>query len=244
MEKIKRTRIVDLLKTPAFGTTVNAKGWVRTRRGNKNVNFIALNDGSTINNLQIVVDLANFSEDLLKDITTGACLSVNGLLVESMGSGQAAEVQATEIEILGLCDNTYPLQKKGHSMEFLRDIAHLRPRTLAENTLVYFDHDNSKIHQYDLDLNELNACTTEYPMKSDWKPRIFQDESNNRFYTVVGYWLHEIDIKTGKTIPKIRIDVDIFSKVTLWHSHLFILKRQQMSTGKVQSYIERIDIDK
>lgn len=115
---------------------------------------------------------------------------------------------------------------------------------LAENTLVYFDHDNSKIHQYDLDLNELNACTTEYPMKSDWKPRIFQDESNNRFYTVVGYWLYEIDIKTGKTTPKIRIDVDIFSKVTLWHSHLFILKRQQMSTGKVQSYIERIDIEK
>ena len=112
---------------------------------------------------------------------------------------------------------------------------------LAENTLVYFDHDNSKIHQYDLDLNELNACTTEYPLKSDWKPRIFQDESNNRFYTVVGYWLYEIDIKTGKTTPKIRIDVDIFSKVTLWHSHLFILKRQQMSTGKVQSYVERVD---
>ena len=112
---------------------------------------------------------------------------------------------------------------------------------LAENTLVYFDHDNSKIHQYDLDLNELIACTTEYPMKSDWKPRIFQDESNNRFYTVVGYWLYEIDIKTGKTTPKIRIDVDIFSKVTLWHSHLFILKRQQMSTGKVQSYVERVD---
>ena len=140
MEKIKRTRIVDLLKTPAFGTTVNAKGWVRTRRGNKNVNFIALNDGSTINNLQIVVDLANFSEDLLKDITTGACLSVNGLLVESMGSGQAAEVQATEIEILGLCDNTYPLQKKGHSMEFLRDIAHLRPRTNTFGAVLRIRH--------------------------------------------------------------------------------------------------------
>ena len=140
MEKIKRTRIVDLLKTPAFGTIVNAKGWVRTRRGNKNVNFIALNDGSTINNLQIVVDLANFSEDLLKDITTGACLSVNGLLVESMGSGQAAEVQATEIEILGLCDNTYPLQKKGHSMEFLRDIAHLRPRTNTFGAVLRIRH--------------------------------------------------------------------------------------------------------
>ena len=129
MAQIKRTRISDLLKTPAFGTTVNAKGWVRTRRGNKNVSFIALNDGSTIHNLQIVVDLAKFSEDMLKEITTGACISVNGLLVESVGSGQAAEVQAQEIEILGTCDNTYPLQKKGHSMEFLRDVAHLRPRT-------------------------------------------------------------------------------------------------------------------
>ena len=112
---------------------------------------------------------------------------------------------------------------------------------LAENTLVYFDHDNNKIHQFDLDLNELNTCTTEYPMKSDWKPRIFQDGSNNKFYTVIGYWFNEIDIKTGKTIPKIRIDVDLFSKVSLWHSHLYILKRQQMSTGKVRSYVERVD---
>ena len=112
---------------------------------------------------------------------------------------------------------------------------------LAENTLVYFDHDNNKIHQYDLDLNEINTCTTEYPMKSDWKPRIFQDGSNNKFYTVIGYWFNEIDIKTGKTIPKIRIDVDLFSKVSLWHSHLYILKRQQMSTGKVRSYVERVD---
>ena len=118
MEKIKRTRINDLLKAPTFGSMVNVKGWVRTRRGNKNVNFIALNDGSTINNIQIVVDLANFDEEMLKDITTGACLSVNGELVESVGSGQAAEIQAREIEVLGTCDNTYPLQKKGHSMEF------------------------------------------------------------------------------------------------------------------------------
>ena len=126
---MKRTKIIDLLKTPAFGTVVNVKGWVRTRRGNKTVNFIALNDGSTINNIQIVVDLAKFDENLLKDITTGACLSVDGELVESVGSGQAAEIQARQIEVLGTCDNTYPLQKKGHSMEFLREVAHLRPRT-------------------------------------------------------------------------------------------------------------------
>ena len=112
---------------------VNVKGWVRTRRGSKQVNFIALNDGSTINNVQVVVDLANFDEELLKQITTGACISVNGELVESVGSGQAAEIQAREIEVLGTPDNTYPLQKKGHFYGiFLREIAHLRPRT---NTL-------------------------------------------------------------------------------------------------------------
>ncbi|GAE82240.1 asparaginyl-tRNA synthetase [Bacteroides reticulotermitis JCM 10512] len=129
MEKISRTKIVDLLKRDDFGAKVNVKGWVRTRRGSKQVNFIALNDGSTINNVQLVVDLANFDEEMLKLITTGACLSVNGLMVESVGSGQNVEIQATEIEVLGTCDNTYPLQKKGHSMEFLREIAHLRPRT-------------------------------------------------------------------------------------------------------------------
>ena len=129
MEKISRTKIVDLLKREDFGAMVNVKGWVRTRRGSKQVNFIALNDGTTINNVQIVVDLANFDEALLKDITTGACLSVDGVLTESVGSGQKAEIQARSIEILGTCDNTYPLQKKGHTMEFLREIAHLRPRT-------------------------------------------------------------------------------------------------------------------
>ncbi|MBO5977107.1 MAG: asparagine--tRNA ligase, partial [Bacteroidales bacterium] len=129
MEKIKRTKVVDLLQRNDYGSMVNAKGWVRTRRGNKQVNFIALNDGSTINNIQIVVDLANFSEESLKDITTGACISVNGELTASPGSGQAVEIQAREIEVLGTCDNTYPLQKKGCSMEYLRSIAHLRPRT-------------------------------------------------------------------------------------------------------------------
>ena len=129
MEKISRTKIVDVLKREDFGAMVNVKGWVRTRRGSKQVNFIALNDGSTINNVQVVVDLANFDEEMLKDITTGACLSVNGELTESVGSGQKAEIQAREIEVLGTCDNTYPLQKKGHTLEFLREIAHLRPRT-------------------------------------------------------------------------------------------------------------------
>ncbi len=130
METIKRTKIVDVLKSKEFGTTVNVKGWVRTRRGSKQVNFIALNDGSTINNVQIVVDVEKMGEEYLKPITTGACISVNGILVESQGKGQAAEIQAKEIQIYGTADpTTYPLQKKGHSFEFLREIAHLRPRT-------------------------------------------------------------------------------------------------------------------
>ena len=149
MENIKRTRINDLLKAPVFGSMVNVKGWVRTRRGNKNVNFIALNDGSTINNIQIVVDLANFDEAMLKDITTGACLGVNGELVESVGSGQAAEIQARAIEVLGTCDNTYPLQKKGHSMEFLREVAHLRPRTNTFGAVFRIRHNMAiAIHKF------------------------------------------------------------------------------------------------
>ena len=129
MDTVSRTKVINLLKREDYGSRVNVKGWVRTRRGSKQVSFIALNDGSTINNVQVVVDLAKFEDELLKDITTGACLSVDGILTESVGSGQKVEVQAEKIEILGKCDNTYPLQKKGHSMEFLREVAHLRPRT-------------------------------------------------------------------------------------------------------------------
>ena len=149
MEKIVRTKIVDLLKREDFGAMVNVKGWVRTRRGSKQVNFIALNDGSTINNVQVVVDVENFDEALLKDVTTGACLSVNGVLTESVGSGQKAEIQAREIEVLGTCDNSYPLQKKGHSMEFLREIAHLRPRTNLFGAIFRIRHNMAiAIHQF------------------------------------------------------------------------------------------------
>ena len=117
------------------------KGWVRTKRGNKNVAFIALNDGSTINNIQVVCDLQKFDESLMKQITTGACLCVKGDLVPSMGSGQAVEVQAREIEVYGTADvESYPLQKKGHSMEFLREIAHLRPRTNTFGAVLRIRH--------------------------------------------------------------------------------------------------------
>ena len=149
MEKIRRTKIVDVLKCRDFGSMVNVKGWVRTRRGSKQVSFIALNDGSTINNVQIVADLANFDEEMLKQVTTGACISVNGELVESIGSGQAAEIQAREIEVLGACDNTCPLQKKGCSMEFLREIAHLRPRTNTFGAVFRIRHNMAiAIHEF------------------------------------------------------------------------------------------------
>ena len=130
MNKLQRTKIVDLLQSEDFGSLVQVKGWIRTRRGNKQVGFIALNDGSTIHNIQIVVELASFDEELLKQLTTGACIRVDGILSESPAQGQKAEIQAQEIEVYGVADpNTYPLQKKGHTLEFLREIAHLRPRT-------------------------------------------------------------------------------------------------------------------
>jgi asparaginyl-tRNA synthetase len=150
MEKVKRDKVVDVLKREDFDALVNVKGWVRTRRGNKNVSFIALNDGSTVFNVQIVVDLANFPEEQLKVITTGACLSVNGKLVESLGQGQKAEIHATEIEVLGEADpNTYPLQKKGHTLEYLREIAHLRPRTNTFGAIFRMRHQMSMaIHTF------------------------------------------------------------------------------------------------
>ena len=130
MSVLGRIKVAKALQMTCYGEEIIVKGWVRTRRGNKNVSFIALNDGSTINNIQIVVDNANFDENELKKITTGACIGVTGTLVQSMGKGQSVEIQATSIEVYGEADSeTYPLQKKGHSMEFLREIAYLRPRT-------------------------------------------------------------------------------------------------------------------
>ncbi len=121
-------RIIEIIKDGQTNTIVTVKGWVRTRRDSKQVSFVALNDGSAVGNLQIVVDNDKVDEALMKRITTGACLSVSGLLVASQGKGQSVEVQAQNIEILGDADATYPLQKKGHTWEFLREVAHLRPR--------------------------------------------------------------------------------------------------------------------
>lgn len=142
MENIRRKRVSDLLgEQEAIGTTVDVKGWVRTRRGNKNVQFVALNDGSTIKNLQIVFDLAHFSEEDLKPVTTGSSIHVQGVLVASQGKGQTVEVQASELEVYGTADpETYPLQKKGHTLEFLREKAHLRPRTNTFSAVLRIRH--------------------------------------------------------------------------------------------------------
>ena len=150
MKQLKRTKISEALKLTNFGEEINVKGWVRTRRGNKNVGFVALNDGSTINNIQIVIDISSFDEELLRPITTGACINVNGELVESQGQGQSVETAATEIEVYGSADpTTYPLQKKGHSLEFLREIAHLRPRTNTFGAIFRMRHHLSyAIHKY------------------------------------------------------------------------------------------------
>ena len=126
---MKRTKVVDALKCTDFGKDINVKGWVRTHRSSKAVDFIALNDGSTIKNIQIVVDPTRFDAQLLKSVTTGSCVSITGTLVESQGAGQSVEIQCQDLEVYGLCGNDYPMQKKGQSFEYMRQYGHLRLRT-------------------------------------------------------------------------------------------------------------------
>ncbi len=147
---MKRKRVKELLATSGTGEKVLVKGWVRTKREIKNVAFVALNDGSTINNIQIVIDLSAFPADLLKDITTGASIGVTGTLEASQGKGQSVEILASDLTLYGRCDpDSYPLQKKGHSMEFLREIAHLRFRTNTFGAVMRIRHAMSfAIHKY------------------------------------------------------------------------------------------------
>jgi asparaginyl-tRNA synthetase len=144
-------RIKEILQLSAvIGKSVEAKGWVRTKRGNKNIVFVALNDGSTINNIQIVIDASRFPEDTIRQITTGACIAVKGVLVQSPGKEQNIEMQADEVIVYGSANpETYPLQKKGHSLEFLREIAHLRPRTNTFGAVLRIRHALAfAIHKY------------------------------------------------------------------------------------------------
>ena len=146
---MKFKRVTDLLRTEAADQTVEVRGWVRTRRGNKQIAFIAVNDGSVIHSIQVVAEMAKFPEELIKRVTTGACIRATGKLVASQGSGQAVEIQAETIEILGDADESYPLQKKGHTLEFLREIAHLRPRTNTFGAVFRLRHHMAfAIHQY------------------------------------------------------------------------------------------------
>ena len=147
---MKRTRIVDILNDATLvGQQVCVKGWVRTRRGNKQVQFIALNDGSTIKNIQIVVNTEKIDADQLKDITTGSCLCAVGELVESMGQGQSVEMQCESIEIYGLCPNDYPMQKKGQTFEYMRKHAHMRLRTNTFGAVFRIRHHMAMaVHQF------------------------------------------------------------------------------------------------
>ena len=149
METIRRTKVVDVLKREDFGALVTVKGWVRTHRGSKAVHFIALNDGSTINNVQIVADADKFEDELFKQITTGACLSITGELVQSVGAGQQVEIQAREIVVLGTCGSDYPMQKKGQTMEYMRTHAHMRLRTNTFGAVFRIRHNMAMaIHDY------------------------------------------------------------------------------------------------
>ena len=149
MQTIKRTKVVDALKRTDYGQIVNVRGWVRTHRSSKAVDFIALNDGSTIKNIQVVVDPTKFDAELLKQITTGSCINVNGEMVESQGAGQTVELQCREIEVYGLCGNDYPMQKKGQSFEYMRQHAHLRLRTNTFGAVMRIRHNMAiAIHQY------------------------------------------------------------------------------------------------
>ncbi len=146
---IQRTKVIDALRSTSFGVPITIMGWVRSKRESKDVFFIAINDGSTIKNVQVVGDPANFPSELLHLITTGACISVQGTLVESPAAGQASEVQASEIKVLGTCDPDYPMQKKGQSFEYMRQHAHMRLRTNTFGAVMRIRHHMAMaIHTY------------------------------------------------------------------------------------------------
>ncbi len=160
---MNRIKVKDLLVSQNINAEILAKGWVRTKRGNKSVAFIALNDGSTIHNIQVVVDLNTISEESLKSVTTGACIAVRGQLVTSQGKGQAVEIVASSIEVYGTADpETFPLQKKGHTLEFLREIAHLRPRTNTFGAVLRIRHAMAyAVHKY---FNDKGFCYIHTPI--------------------------------------------------------------------------------
>ena len=146
---MERTRISDVLLSTDYGTTVSVSGWVRTHRSSKAVDFIALNDGSTLKNVQVVVDAGTVDAESLKQVTTGACISVTGQLVESPAAGQASEIHCEQLTILGPCPSDYPMQKKGQTFEYMRQHAHLRLRTNSIGAVMRIRHNMAyAIHTY------------------------------------------------------------------------------------------------
>ena len=146
---MKRTKIIEALKSTSYGSPVVVMGWVRTHRSSKAVDFIQLNDGSTIKNIQIVLDPTKFDAEMLKLINTGSCISVTGILVESPAAGQASEVQADDITLFGTCAADYPMQKKGQSFEYMREHAHMRLRTNTFGAVMRIRHNMAMaIHTY------------------------------------------------------------------------------------------------
>jgi len=150
MKELYRKKIRDILEQKETEKEIIVKGWVRTKRGNNKIAFIAINDGSIVHNLQVVADVPKFKEEILEKMSTGTCIEVRGKLAESPGKGQEVELHADEITLYGPADpETYPLQKKGHSLEFLREIAHLRPRTNTFGAILRLRHHLSyAIHKY------------------------------------------------------------------------------------------------
>lgn len=201
---MKRIKVIDVLKRTDFGETVNVKGWVRTHRSSKAVDFIALNDGSTIKNVQIVVDPTKFEADMLKQITTGSCISATGKLVESQGAEQSVEIQCENLEIYGLCGSDYPMQKKGQSFEYMRQYAHLRLRTNTFGAVMRIRHNMAMaIHTY---FHEHGFCYFHTPLitASDCEGagQMFQVTTKNLY-----------DLKKDKD-GKIIYDDDFFGKQT------------------------------
>jgi len=146
---MKRTKVVDALKSTDYNHDILVKGWVRSHRSSKVVDFIALNDGSTIKNVQIVVDPASIDEEKLRSITTGACIGVTGKLVKSQGAGQSVEIQCSDLVVYGLCPSDYPMQKKGQSFEYMRKYAHMRLRTNTFGAVMRIRHNMAiAIHKY------------------------------------------------------------------------------------------------
>ena len=146
---MKRTKIVEALASEGCGQDITVMGWVRTHRSSKAVDFIQLNDGSTIKNIQVVIEPQKFDAEMLKQITTGSCISATGKLVASQGAGQAVEIQGESIELFGGCGNDYPMQKKGQSFEYMRQHAHMRLRTNTFGAVMRIRHNMAMaIHTY------------------------------------------------------------------------------------------------